>query len=151
MSGKWFVGIFFVVLLGASSFFYLMQVNSSVTFLRNVGDCDLKKAACSAVGDQEREVHFSLSPATIPLMQELTTSVQVRHFSPIQAIQVSVEGINMYMGYQNANLSAVTTEQWQGKFILPICSTETMYWQATVSIYTSDTIFQAKFPFMTTR
>lgn len=151
MSWKVLTGIFFAALLVAGGYFYFARINTKAFPLKLVAACDLRKEPCKAADEFGRTISFSISPANIPLMQALTPQVQVENFPTIQSIQLLIEGVNMYMGYQTVALKEAQSHNWQGKLVLPICSTTTMQWQATLTLSTVDGNFQAKFPFTTTR
>ena len=113
--------------------------------------CDLNQSACQAADQQGHQIQFSLSPTPIPLMQNLTAQLMVKGWKDIQEAQVSIEGVNMYMGQQFTFLQPNATKQWHGNLMLPICSESNMQWQASVHIQSADKFYVATFPFMTTR
>ncbi|MDD5393541.1 MAG: hypothetical protein PHE17_11035 [Thiothrix sp.] len=114
--------------------------------------CDLHAAPCLARDAAGHAIRFSLSPATLPVMQELTANAELQGLGGVTSARLTVEGANMYMGYQYAELKAAEpANELRGKFILPVCSTEKMQWKATVSINSPTNSFSAVFPFETIR
>ncbi len=111
--------------------------------------CDLRQAPCVASDAQGRSVRFSINPANIPLMEELTIQVDTSGLAEVNNVRLTVEGVNMFMGYQYAELKSTGTAQFQGKLILPVCTLERMEWLATLDVFTPDIKLQAKMPFVT--
>lgn len=133
-------------------FLFLEPAPQSAQMLTVENNCDLHTSDCNAhssVGD--KSLSLALLPRQIPLMKELLVQTRPQGFTDISKMQVIVEGINMYMGYQSATLMPDTSGSWSGQLVLPVCTLETMEWQARVEITTTDGFYQARFPFTTTR
>lgn len=151
----WVFIIAFVVALVAASAYFLSKKSSENTavvhHLTLQQPCDLHLAPCVAVDNAGRSVRFQFTPAAIPLMKELTVQVDIDGIPAYQAAQVIVEGTNMFMGYQRAELRTDTASSLTGTLVLPVCSREKMAWQATLDIETPMGKVQAIFPFVTQR
>ncbi len=111
--------------------------------------CDLQQAPCVASDSQGRSIRFSINPPTIPLMQELTVQVETTGLPDVTSMRLTVVGVNMFMGYQYADLQPIGTGHFQGKLILPICTLEKMQWLATLDTLTPTAQVQATLPFST--
>jgi hypothetical protein len=150
-----------VVLLGILAFFlglgsmlivFSLKNNQEITVLQLQQPCDLHVAACVAEDTAGHSIRFSLSPPTIPLMQALTATAELQGLGNVTSAQLTVEGVNMYMGYQYAELKAsASTQALQGKFTLPVCSNEKMAWKATLTLNSPVNSVRAEFPFETIR
>ncbi|OQX12516.1 MAG: hypothetical protein BWK73_14665 [Thiothrix lacustris] len=128
--------------------------NRPTTDLPSVGlslqtPCDLHQAPCVASDAQGRSLRFSINPTNIPLMEELTVQVDTSGLADVNNVRLTVEGVNMFMGYQYAALKSTGATQFQGKLILPVCTLERMEWLATLDVFTADTKLQTKIPFVT--
>jgi hypothetical protein len=151
---KWaiYVAAFLIALVvAAGGFWYWQTQPQTVLELQVQTPCDLRQAACIARDASGNSIQFSINPTTIPLMQELTLSVQVQQLPAVQTIGVKIDGLNMYMGYQYAKLAAVDQHTYRGKLILPVCTEAHMQWQASVMITSSEHTYRAAFPFDTFR
>lgn len=153
--------LLFLVLVGAVSFFGFRGVvghHGDVAqgrVLTTQEPCELHQGACEATGQAQQRVRVSLAPTPLPLMKTVTTSVEISGFSEVLSARFQVEGVNMFMGYQQAALqpehppkdsSPVTLA---GEFMLPVCSNEVMHWQGTLYLQTRTGLFRAAFPFTT--
>lgn len=113
--------------------------------------CDLRQAPCIASDASGRSIRFSIAPNTIPLMKDLLVTVETTGMTNIQTARVTVEGVNMYMGFQYANLQPAGSDKLAGKLVLPVCSMEKMQWKANLEISTDTVRLLAVFPFATMR
>jgi hypothetical protein len=111
--------------------------------------CDLHQAPCVASDAQGHSVHFSINPPSIPLMEKLAVQVETSGLPEVRSIRLTVEGVNMFMGYQYADLQAAAAGQFSGQLILPVCTLEAMQWLATLDVMTPLVQLQAKIPFET--
>jgi hypothetical protein len=149
-----FIVGFVVALAAALGYFLLNKTPESVSVVHHLTlqqPCDLHLAPCVAADNAGRSVRFQFTPAHIPLMKELTVQVDVNGIPVHHSAQVVVEGVNMFMGYQRAELRTETAASLTGTLVLPVCTLETMEWQATLAIETPDGKLQAVFPFVTER
>ncbi len=111
--------------------------------------CDLHQAPCVASDAAGRSIRFSINPTSIPLMQELVVQAETSGLPDVSSIRLTVEGVNMFMGYQYADLQATAEGHFSGKLILPVCTLEKMQWLATLEALTPTAKVQAKIPFET--
>lgn len=117
--------------------------------LRLQEPCNLHEAACIASNGQGRSVTFSISPQAIPLMKDLQVSAEVSGVENIRSARVTVEGVNMFMGYQYVDMQPESSGKLNGKLILPVCSMEKMQWKATLELVTDTEKIIAAYPFDT--
>ncbi|MEB4593447.1 hypothetical protein VSS37_20890 [Candidatus Thiothrix sp. Deng01] len=151
------LGVCVFVLALAGKYFLLSPSSapndSHATLLSLQELCDLRQGACSARNDAGVSIRFSITPNSIPLMQELVASVETAGLGQPVSANLTVEGVNMFMGFQSADLQAGnSTTVLQGKFTLPVCSMQTMQWKASVLVVAADgQQYRADFPFTTSR
>ena len=149
-----FIAGFVVALAAALGYFLIKKSPEDVSVVHHLTlqqPCDLHLAPCVAADNAGRSVRFQFTPADIPLMKELTVQVDIDGIPAYQAAQVIVEGTNMFMGYQRAELRTDTASSLTGTLVLPVCTLEKMAWQATLDIETPTGKVQAIFPFVTQR
>ena len=135
-----FIAGFVVALVAALGYFLIKSVPEDVSVVHHhltlQQPCDLHLAPCVAADNAGRSVRFQFTPADIPLMKELTVQVDIDGIPAYQAAQVIVEGTNMFMGYQRAELRTDIASSLTGTLVLPVCTLEKMAWQATLDIET---------------
>lgn len=114
--------------------------------------CVLQQEPCTATADDNSgSITFSITPNSIPLLKELTITVTTTGIANVSHAKVIVEGVNMFMGYQKAELQRINDNTLQGHLTLPICSNTHMEWQASLNLTTSAHEITAVFPFETNR
>lgn len=151
------LGVFAFILALAGKYFLLPPSSapnaSHATLLSLQEPCNLRQGACAARNDAGASIRFSITPNSIPLMQELVASVETAGLGQAVSANLTVEGVNMFMGFQSADLQADnSTTALQGKFTLPVCSMQTMQWKASVLVVAADgQQYRADFPFTTSR
>lgn len=151
---KTFVLLVGFLVLGALAGVYLLPLLTSPAPpipLTLHTPCDLNQSPCVASDTLGRSVRLQFTPTPIPLLQEVQVSVLPQGFDTLQRAQLRVEGVNMFMGYQDSILSEDATGQLHGKLMLPICSLQQMQWLARLELDTATGRFVAEFPFNTVR
>lgn len=113
--------------------------------------CVLREMPCIASDTAGRSVSFSISPKNIPLMTDLQVNAETSGMANIRSALLTVEGVNMFMGYQYADMRPDSTGKLNGKLILPVCSMEKMQWKATLELITDSVVIIATYPFDTVR
>lgn len=141
------LGIFALSVVGATAGLLLLSPDDALMTVEQ--PCDLHHDACVARDTAGHSIRFSLAPANIPVMEEVTARAELQGFQQVKAVRVRVEGVNMYMGYQFAELKPQDTSTLSGTFILPVCTLEKMQWKARVEVSTDQGIVAAEFPFET--
>ncbi|MFZ1388990.1 MAG: hypothetical protein WBP46_04220 [Thiolinea sp.] len=113
-------------------------------------NCFLQENACTA-SHQQVQIALALSPQPVPLMKPVQVSMQVNGLNHLETIELKIEGVNMYMGFQSVQLTKQTDTEWQGSFTLPICSESEMHWQVTANLNSKQQSYQSSFNLVTQR
>jgi len=129
---------------------YLSDSTQAIQLQAEAADCSLEKQACTAANDQAHIV-LTLTPQPIPLMKPVQSSVQLSGLANLDAVQLRIEGVNMYMGFQSVQLNKRPDNEWQGSFSLPICSESAMHWRVLVNLTSQQQSYQATFNLATQR
>jgi hypothetical protein len=95
--------------------------------------CDLGAGPCAAVLPDGRRLELAVTPRSLPLMEPLTFSLTVPGPVPGEPT-LTVTGVNMDMGVQRASLEPAGEGAYQGRVVLPVCSSRRMEWQARVDL-----------------
>lgn len=148
----WATAILFAVAGLAVGWFALPHwlASSSSHSLSVAAGCALHETPCVASAGPRR-LHIRLAPTPVPVLQPVQVHLQAEGFGAVQQVQVQVEGVDMFMGYQFASLTPAPDGGWQGSFTLPVCTLERMEWRATVALKTASGEWTAAFPFATFR
>ena len=110
--------------------------------------CFLQDRPCTASTEQA-QITLTLTPRPVPLMQPVQASIKISGLNDLNAIELKIEGMNMYMGFQNVQLVKQSNTDWQGNFSLPICSEAEMQWLVTVALSSPQQNYQARFNLVT--
>ena len=144
----------FIVGVGAFSFLSLGSGGPDANILTVQGECDLSRSSCTAQDQSGHEVNISLSPRPVPLLEDVAIDVAVTGMDRLRVAQISVEGLNMYMGIQIVPLTIISSDnaseqKLTGTLQLPVCTSRTMQWRATLVLQTSTKEYRAAYPFTT--
>lgn len=153
----------FVVGVVAFSFIAFDSAAPTANLLEVQGDCDLSRSPCTAKDQAGHAFYISLSPRPVPLLKEVSIAVLVKGLENIRTAQLSIEGLNMYMGVQIIPLTLqdghpsesshpsnkTSQHKLTGVLQLPICTSRKMDWQATLVVQTSTQKYTAAYPFTT--
>ncbi|MFA7241723.1 MAG: hypothetical protein WC091_16550 [Sulfuricellaceae bacterium] len=112
--------------------------------------CDLQRAVCSSILPGGGRVSFSIEPRPIPVLRPVKLSVTVQGAN-VKKVEVDFTGVDMKMGYNHPQLQAMGGGRFDGEATLPICSTGSMAWRATVLVETDGRWVAAPFEFVTSR
>jgi archaellum component FlaF (FlaF/FlaG flagellin family) len=110
--------------------------------------CSLQKNACVVTIPQLGQITFEITPREIrmntPLILRLTADSQ-------KAAEVWVDflGVDINMGYNRVALKKSEGNVYLGEATLPVCSTGSMTWQATILLKLNDQMFGVPFEFIT--
>lgn len=113
-------------------------------------NCFLQEHSCTASTEQA-QITLTLTPHPVPLMQPVQASIKISGLNDLNAIELRIEGVNMYMGFQNVQLVKQSNTDWQGNFSLPICSETEMQWLVKVALSSPQQNYQASFNLVTQR
>lgn len=147
----------FVAGAAAFSFIPFDSGVSTANLLEVEGGCDLSRSPCLAKDQAGHEVRISLSPRPVPLLEEVSVDVLVKGLDSVRTAQLSVEGLNMYMGVQIIPLSLQSSGSHDnaleykltGVLQLPVCTSRKMDWRATLVVQTSARQYTAAYLFTT--
>lgn len=144
----------FVVGIGVFSLLPLDSGGADASMLTVQGECDLSHSSCLAQDQSGHEVKFSLSPRPVPLLKAVAVDATVMGMDDLRVAQISVEGINMYMGIQIIPLTITSSDsaseqKLTGTLQLPVCTSRTMEWRVTLVLQTNTKEYQTAYPFTT--
>lgn len=155
-SARWLVATFVVLAIGG----YLLSRNPaslgpaavpfSGTVHRLVAEqgCDIRGQACAASGEGRA---FSLAiPADVRPLRPFDVRVVVPpglDYTPSRVL-VEFEMLGMDMGVNRYRLERYADGSWQGKAVLPVCSTGRTDWIATVSVMGAGEMWTSDFSFV---
>lgn len=144
------------LLVGVGAYVFYQQTSPTLLSTRSnpitqvQATCLLNKRDCSATVAQG-QVTLSLNPKPTPLMKDIQVQLTTKGLGMLNAVHLKIEGLNMYMGFQTADLKQVAEGEWHGSFSLPICSESQMHWQLTVDLKSAEQAYQTNFQFITQR
>lgn len=110
-------------------------------------NCSIKHSDCSATLDT-RSIAVDVSPREIRSAVPLTFSVTLNGINA-NAVNLSLEGQDMYMGLNQISLTPVANQPglWSGTTELAICTTGEMSWRARVVAQQDQQQLEAHFDF----
>lgn len=109
-----------------------------------VKQCNLHQQACTAEHNGQK-VTLDIAPKPIPVANPLKVSVTLDNLTA-QALQIDINGHNMYMGYNRLPLEKVDEHHWRGSTMLAFCTNAKMEWIITLIIDKPDG-HQLRIPF----
>ncbi len=110
-------------------------------------DCQPERTPCSVrLGD--RQLRFFL-PEKAFYLKAFPVQVWLAGFSGsgVEAVRIRFEMPDMDMGLNQLRLS-VKNGSWQGRAILPVCSSGSNDWLATLDVITGAGVYRARFNFV---
>ncbi|MGV6810339.1 MAG: hypothetical protein ACWA5U_10750 [bacterium] len=109
--------------------------------------CELRKQACYLTLPTGERVGLTVTPADLPLLTPLEWQVSLERMTAKQVV-LDIVGLNMDMGYNRTTLTPATVtsagvvapsaQVFRGQALLPICTLDTMQWEARLLIETHD-------------
>ncbi len=113
-------------------------------------DCKLRSGSCVSLDEHGYSVSLSIEPKHLPLLDPLSLRVGIEGIDA-QAVSVDFSGVDMFMGYNRVNLDAVGDGLYIGEGRLPVCTQESMIWEAKIMVQTPKGLLIAPFRFVTYR
>lgn len=113
-------------------------------------DCDLRKGPCISRLPNGKGVSFAIEPRSIPLLEELQLEVRTSDQS-IEKVSVDINGIEMNMGINQAQLEPLGNGRYTGKADLSVCIHEVMEWEAKVFLHQAKQVIEVPFRFITVK
>ena len=112
--------------------------------------CNLHTDFCGAEFTNGAEIHFSISPKPVRMLEPLALRV-VATGVDAQKVSVDFVGLNEYMGFNRPVLSEQASGAFVGKALLQICTVDLMQWETRVLLESADGVREAVFRFNTSR
>lgn len=143
-------------ILGFGGYFALQawppsQLNSTrLITLTSSTNCLLNETTCTVV-NKNIQLSVELTPHPVPLMKPVQVKIRLNGLNNLESTSLKIEGENMYMGFQNVQLNKQNESEWQGSFSLPVCSEAEMHWRVTVTLNSSQQVYQSSFKLVTQR
>lgn len=113
-------------------------------------NCFLQERTCTA-SHQQVQIALALSPQPVPLMKPVQVSMQVHGLNHLETLELKIDGVNMYMGFQSVQLTRQSDNEWQGSLTLPVCSESEMHWRVTANLNSKQQSYQSSFNLVTQR
>lgn len=123
----------------------LLFPQTTLTGLAQPG-CDLNRGPCVAEFITGGRVELSFSPRPAPLLEPLQLEVRAEGIDAGR-VDVDFSGVEMYMGYNRAELQPAGGQRFVGQAVLPVCVRDQMRWEAKVLLHTPDNLYAARFRF----
>lgn len=122
------------------------QTSGNPLFLTD-SNCSIKHSDCSARMDT-RSIRVDVSPREIRSTIPLTFNVTLKGINA-NAVNLSLEGQDMYMGLNQISLTPVANQPgvWRGITELAICTTGEMPWRARIIAQQDQQQLEAHFDF----
>lgn len=100
--------------------------------------CDLNTAQCTASQDN-KSISLAITPQRIASLVPLVFSVTLTNINA-QSVVLDIQGKDMFMGINQIKLSpSADGKTWEGTTELAVCTTNTMFWRASISAYPDET------------
>lgn len=97
-----------------------------------VQTCHPERGPCRAQLPDGEALEFSISPTPVRPLQPLQLTVMLAK-TGADRVEVEFQGVDMDMGRLRSELTG-NRQQFDGQAMLPICTTGTMTWSATVTV-----------------
>lgn len=110
--------------------------------------CDLREAPCTSELPNGGSVTLSIGPDDIPILKDLKLAVEVEGIE-VSNVEVDFIGISLDMAYNRPKLQQLSSSQFEGDTLLPICIDQRMDWEARVLLQTKKGQVIAPFRFFT--
>ncbi len=135
--------------------FYERDVAADTVQLPAVEHCAVNKQVCQVDYDGH-SFSFSITPYNAKPMTPLTLTVKLldnnaeqKNDNPIEAITVTIDGVNMAMNGFPIKLTPNGENEFQGTTSLALCTLSRMEWKALVAIKSHNTNVETPFLFST--
>lgn len=141
------VVLFVLVLLAGQKLLRLVSHNpQDFDYIAQADEhCQLRQQTCYLAVPNEGRVGLAVTPQDLPLLTPLEWQVSLEKIKAKQVV-LDIVGLNMEMGYNRTTLTqqvshadnAPLSQLFRGQALLPICTLETMEWEARLLIETQD-------------
>lgn len=108
--------------------------------------CDLNDSVCQA-STSDLIMQLDFNPKPVPILKPITITAALSGFTiPPAKIQLVLEGVNMYMGFQKAWLEQQEgSSQYVGTLLIPSCEITDMQWKVTLLLPSGSPVERAEF------
>ena len=113
-------------------------------------DCNLRSGPCLTIFPDGGKATFSINPQSIPVMKKLDLLV-ITEGLDVNSVEVDFSGTDMYMGFNRIKLKKISTVNFSGEGIIPVCARDAMEWEAKVMMKTSNGLYIAPYRFITVK
>ncbi len=139
-----------LALLGVSGYKLAALLSPKTDVTLSLSTCRLGERACVTTLPGGGQIEFSIEPRPIPVLKALQLQATFRG-SEVRKVDVDFAGSEMQMGYNRQPLERQdgSSQRFTGRAMLPVCSTGSMAWQATVLVDTGKSVVAVPFPFVT--
>lgn len=101
-------------------------------------NCDLNTAPCTATKGK-KSISVAITPEKISSLVPLVFSVTLTNINA-QSVVLDLQGKDMFMGINQIKLSPASDgNTWEGTAELAVCTTNTMFWRASILAYPDET------------
>ncbi len=109
-------------------------------------NCDLNTAPCTA-SDGDKSISLAITPQQIASLVPLTFSVSLTNIDA-HSVVLDIQGKDMFMGINQIKLSPSSDgKAWEGVTELAVCTTDSMFWKASILVYPDATAIPDKATF----
>ncbi len=112
--------------------------------------CDLQAGPCSVALPGGGELSFTIEPRPIPVLRPIRLEARLSGASA-SSVEVDFSGVDMKMGFNRPALQSAGAGRFSGEATLPICTTDSMAWRATLLVNSGGKLYAAPFEFTTKR
>lgn len=152
--GVWLLSLLLLAaaLIAAGGAYLWAERNQTVAEMAELNpSCDLQLRACTVEFDGGGAVELSVSPQPIRAAVPLSLTVKALGIEA-ESVQVDFSGEGMNMGHNRPKLGrSGDNGEFAGEGVLSICTTDRMFWRATVLLETDRGVLAAPYRFETTR
>ncbi|SFG95090.1 hypothetical protein [Neptunomonas qingdaonensis] len=100
--------------------------------------CDLNNGPCTA-SQGNKSISVAITPEKISSLVPLVFSVTLTNINA-QSVILDLQGKDMFMGINQIKLSPASDgNTWEGTAELAVCTTNTMFWRASILAYPDET------------
>jgi hypothetical protein len=144
------LSLFLVVLAAALYKAWPLLFPEPQTTLPLDPNCNLRTGSCVSLDEKGYSVSLSIEPKHLPLLDPLSLRVGIEGVTA-KSVAIDFSGVDMYMGYNRFSLDSVGDGLYIGEGRLPVCTQESMIWEAKVMVEAPDGLLVAPFRFVTYR
>lgn len=128
----------------------LFLAPSGPTLLPLDETCSLSRETCTMRLPDGETLEISLGPRPIPLLRTLTLEIRIAD-SNARPVEVDFTGIDVPMAFNRAYLKPAADGIYTAQTSLPVCTSGSMVWQASVLLENDKGHFLVPFRFKTER